>query len=180
MNIWVIEKSVLLNLLDEAITQGARHMEKDIFATKCRSLNIRGYLFDGYCAKIDSLQHYYSRNMDLLDRKIRKELFGDNKIFTKVKDEAPSYYTEDSRVENSFIADGCIIEGEVRNSILFRGVKVEKNAKVENCILMQDSTVGGDSDLHAVILDKNVTIKNHRNLSGHESYPIYISKGSIV
>lgn len=180
MNIWVIEKSLLLSLIDEAITQGARHMEKDIFATRCKSMNIRGYRFDGYAAKIDSLQNYFTRNMEMLDRKVRKDLFGDNKIFTKIKDAVPSYYTEDCVVENSFIADGCIIEGEVRNSVLFRGVKVEKNAKVEDCILMQDSTVGENSELHAVILDKNVTIKNNRTLSGHETYPVFIAKGSIV
>ncbi len=180
MNLWVIEKTLLQGLIEEATTQGAHHMEKDIFAHRCKSLNIRGYLFEGYSAKIDSLQNYFARNMDLLDSRVRRSLFGENRIFTKIKDAVPSHYTQDSLVENSLIADGCMIEGQVKNSVLFRGVKVEKGAKVENCILMQDSTVCEHAELHAVILDKNVTIKDGRVLSGHETYPVYISKGSIV
>lgn len=180
MNLWVVEKNYLMRLVEEATVQGARHIEDEVFGPKCKQMKIFGYKFQGYSAKIDSLPNYFARNMDLLDRNIRKELFKGNKVYTKIKDAVPTYYDRYSETSNSLVADGCIIEGTVKNSIIFRDVKVEKGAVVENSILMQDSTVGENSHLNAVILDKNVTIKNGRNLSGYETYPLYVAKGEII
>ena len=80
----------------------------------------------------------------------------------------------------SLVADGCTIEGTVENSILFRGVSVEKGAEIKNCILMQDTAVHRDAVLHQVVADKNVEIMASRTLMGHEGYPMVISKGSKV
>ena len=180
MNLWIMEKNYLMSLVDEATVQGARHMEEEVLAPKIRQIKIYGYRFKGYSAKIDSMANYFARNMDLLDRNVRKDLFGVNKIYTKIKDAVPTYYAEGSSVSNSLVGDGCIIEGTVRNSILFRGVKVEKGAVVEDSILMQDSTICENSHLHAAILDKNVVIKDNRNLSGFETYPLYVAKGKVI
>jgi glucose-1-phosphate adenylyltransferase len=78
------------------------------------------------------------------------------------------------------IADGCLIEGEVENCVLFRGVKVGKGTKLENCVIMQDSVIGPNCRLNYVITDKDVVIRNDRSLMGFQSYPVYISKGSVV
>ncbi|MBE6020566.1 MAG: glucose-1-phosphate adenylyltransferase subunit GlgD [Clostridiales bacterium] len=180
MNVWIMEKSFLMALIDEASVQGARHIEEEVLAPRLRQLKIYGFRFNGYSAKIDSLANYYARNMDLLDRDVRKKLFEGKRIYTKIKDEVPTYYDRQCKVSNSLVGDGCIIEGTVKDSILFRGVKVEKGAVVENSILMQDSSIGEYAHLHAVILDKNVVIKNNRNLSGHETYPLYVSKGGVI
>ena len=78
------------------------------------------------------------------------------------------------------MADGCIIEGEVENSILFRGVTVAKGAKVQNCILMQGSVIHEGAVLKYAITDKNVQVNAGRMLMGHETYPLAIAKNAVV
>ena len=78
------------------------------------------------------------------------------------------------------MADGCVIEGEVENSIIFRGVTVGKGTVVKNSILMQDTFTGSNVSLNCVITDKNVVVRDGRVLSGHESMPFFIPKGSLV
>ena len=77
-------------------------------------------------------------------------------------------------------ADGCVIEGEVENSILFRGVKIKKGAKVKNCVLMQDTVVGENVNLEYVITDKNVKITDGKSLAGTDSFQVYVAKKQIV
>ena len=77
-------------------------------------------------------------------------------------------------------ADGCVIEGEVENSILFRGVKVAKGAKVKNCILMQDTVIEAGANIEYLITDKNVVISADKEMKGTDTYPIYINKGQTV
>ncbi len=90
------------------------------------------YEFQGYVGAVDTVNDYMRVNMDLLNREIRTELFeSDRKIFTKVQDEAPVLYRPASRVKNSLISAGCIIEGEVENSIIFRSSHIKRGAVVK-------------------------------------------------
>ena len=119
--------------------------------------------------------------MKLVDKSLRDHLFmSDAPIYTKVRDDAPAKYGIDADVKNSLVADGCVIEGTVENCVLFRGVKIEKGAKVKNCILMQDTTVGAKAEMNFVITDKNVAISEYRSLAGTESYPVFVNKGAKV
>ena len=118
----------------------------------------------------------------MLNEDTRNALFGNknHRIYTKVRDSAPTRYVDGAKVENSFIADGCEIEGTVINSILFRGVKVGRGTVVENCILMQDTIVSDNVHLNYVVTDKNVTIRSRHDLSGCEAIPYYLSKNTMV
>jgi glucose-1-phosphate adenylyltransferase len=119
--------------------------------------------------------------MDLLDSEVRNELFFRyGHIYTKVRDDVPAKYGDNAKVSNSMIADGCMIEGEVENSVLFRGVSVGKGAKISNSIVMQSAKIDSNVKLNYVIIDKDVFIKDNRILMGFDSYPLYIAKGSIV
>ena len=112
---------------------------------------------------------------------MKTQLFQPDKpIYTKVRDDMPARYGLGSNVNQSLIADGCVIEGEVQNSILFRGVKIAKGAKLKNCVIMQDTCVGTDCNLQNVITDKDVMIQDGRSFMGTDTYPVFISKGSIV
>lgn len=76
--------------------------------------------------------------MDMLDKDVRNEVFKRTRpILTRIKDEAPTYYGDEADVEDCLIADGCRIEGKVKNSVLFRDVVIEKGAEVNNCIIME-------------------------------------------
>ena len=83
-------------------------------------------------------------------------------------------------MKNSIIADGCVIEGTVENSILFRSVKVGKGAVVRNSIVMEDGIIMENATLDYTITDKDVIIKDGRHLSGHESYPMVVVKGKVI
>ena len=89
-------------------------------------------------------------------------------------------YLPGAQVKNSLIADGCVIEGTVENSVLFRGVHVGKGTVIKNSILMQDAYTGENVRLGCVIADKDVVIKDGRELCGHETLPFYIGKGMTV
>ena len=118
--------------------------------------------------------------MELLNKKIRDELFGARDIYTKVRDSAPSKYGTYSSVRNSLISDGCIVEGTVENSILFRGVKIGKGAIVRNSIIMQDAVIGEKVVTDSIITDKNVVIRDNRILSGCDVQPYFIPKGTMI
>lgn len=181
MNMFVMSKEFLLKIIGESESRNLYSFEVDVLQHRLNEFKVRGYLFDGYCAQIDSIKSYYSANMEIMDKAVRAELFNsDDPIYTKVRDSAPAKYGIDASVKHSLIADGCIIEGTVENSVLFRGVKVGKGSVVKNCILMQDTEIGDKCELNYVLSDKNVKVGDYRSLGGTEDYPVFVNKGSTV
>ena len=128
------------------------------------------------------MEGYFDSSMKLLCEDTRRDLFAnkDRRIYTKIRNSAPTKYMEGSKVKNSLLADGCVIEGTVENCIIFRNVHIGKGTTVKNCILLQDTYVGANASLNCVIADKNVVIKDGRNLSGYETMPFFIGKGIMV
>ncbi len=179
-NVFVMKKSLLQNIVMDSISHNKRHFMADIIASNLDSMKVIAYEHQGYFAGITSLQAYYDCNMSMLDAKNRNAVFGDRSVFTKIRDSAPTKYGNSAIVKNSMIADGCIIEGEVENSIIFRNVKVARGAVVKNSIIMQNTVLGENSMLNCIITDKNVVIKDKRVLSGSENHPFYIGKGIMI
>lgn len=181
-NIFVIKRTDLQRIILDALAHGHKSFTNDVIAVLAKKKRVKCYAFDGFYASIGSLASYFSISMQLLSPEVRAGLFGikHRPIMTKVRNSPPAKYTDGAVVTNSLIADGCVIEGEVRDSILFRGVKVGKGTVVKNCILLQDTYVGENCTLGCVITDKNVVIRDNRNLSGHETMPFFIEKGARV
>ena len=180
INVFVMKKTLLQNIVLDSISHNKKSFTNDIIAENLKSMKIYGFEHKGFYAGITSLQSYYDNNMAMLDKDIRNEIFGDRSVFTKIRDSAPTKYGNSAIVKNSMIADGCIIEGEVENSIIFRNVKVARGCKVKNSIVMQNTVLGENSTLNCIITDKNVTIKDKVVLSGNETHPFYIGKGTMV
>ena len=181
MNIFVMNRDFALKIINESASRNLYSFEVDVLQHRLKEFKVFGYQFDGYYAQIDGIRAYYQANMELMNRDNRKTLFNlDRPIYTKVRDEAPAKYGIDAAVKSSIIADGCIVEGTVENSVLFRGVKVGKGAVVRNCILMQNTEVGEKCELNYVIADKNVTVGNYRSIGGTIDYPVFINKDSNV
>ncbi|MBQ3841568.1 MAG: glucose-1-phosphate adenylyltransferase subunit GlgD [Ruminiclostridium sp.] len=181
MNIFVMSKAFVLDIINSAASRNLYSFEVDVLQHRLNEFKVYGYEFTGYYSQIDGIRAYYEANMELMDRNNRKALFNlDDPIYTKVRDEAPAKYGLDAAVKNSIIADGCIVEGTVENSVLFRGVKVGKGAVVKNCILMQDTEIGDKCELNYVIADKNVVVGNYRSIGGTIDYPVFVNKGSTV
>ena len=181
MNIFVMSKEFLMKTINESVSRNLYSFEVDILQHKLNELKVFGYRFDGYYSQIDGIQAYYQANMDLMNKEVRTELFNlTDPIYTKVRDDAPAVYGLEASAKNSLIADGCVIEGTVENSVLFRGVKVGKGAVIKNCIIMQDAEVGDKCELNYVIADKNVKVGNYRSLCGTVDYPVFVNKNSAV
>ena len=180
LNIYVIERENLIRLIDEAYVHGYTYFVRDILEKQIDQLDIRGYCYDGYVAHIHDMKSYFEENMKLLEEENLDALFSGNQIYTKIRDDNPTRYSNGSTAKNVMVADGCVIEGEVENSILFRGVKIGKGAKVKNCVLMQDTIVEDGASVEYVITDKDVTISSGKLLTGNASFQVYVSKGQTV
>lgn len=181
LNMLLLKKSLLERLLNEAISLNYTNFEKDIIQRNVENLKIYGFEVTGYATVIDSMESYFKANMDLLNPENCDDLFNKERpVFTKVRDSMPTIYGLGSSVKNSLVADGCIIDGVVENSILFRGVRVEKGAVVKNSIIMQDTYLAENSSVNCVVTDKGVVITPGKSLSGAENYPVYIGKNIVI
>ena len=180
INVFVMKRSLLQNIVMDSISHNKKSFTNDIIAENLKSMKIMGFEHKGFYAGISSLQAYYESNMAMLDSSNRNEIFGDRSVFTKIRDSAPTKYGNTAVVKNSMIADGCVIEGEVENSIIFRNVKVGRGAKIKNSIIMQNSVLGENCTLNCIITDKNVTVKDRVCLSGNDNHPFYVGKGIMI
>ena len=181
-NIMIFNRLFLLSLIDDAISHGYKEFYQQVIFGRLGASRINCYHYDGIYLQISSLESYFAASMQLLNPEVRSGLFDaeDRAVYTKLRNSAPTVYAEGSKVVNSYVADGCVIEGTVENSIIFRGVHVGKGTVVKNSILLQDTFTGANVSLNCVITDKNAVIRNNRVLSGHESMPFFISKGAMV
>ncbi len=181
LGIAVFTTKVLIKLITNAYNTDAFDIYRDILAQKVNSLKLYGFCHQGYACVLDSPREYFNANMCLLNADIRKALFNPTRpVYTKTRDDMPTRYGTRSAVQNSFIADGCIVNGAVKNSILFRGVTVERDAVVENCILMQGVAVADNARLSNVICDKNAVIGENMVLSGSSDKAFFVKKNQIV
>ena len=180
MNVYVMERELLIDTINTAFIGGGVYFERDILLPHLDDMKICGYEYTGYTSRILSLRGYFDENMKLLDDENLDALFSGHAIYTKIRDDNPTRYIGDAKASNVMIADGCVIEGEVENSILFRGVKIGKGAKVKNCILMQDTVVEDGADLEYVITDKKVYVSEGKNLSGTDTFPVFVAKRQTV
>ena len=181
LNIYILKKDLLISRVEQAYSRGYVDFEKDVLFKEVAGGKIYAHEHAGYAAIVDDVKTYYNESMRTLETGVREELFGtDRKVYTKVKDSVPTIYKDKAKVVNSFIADGCIINGTVENSIIFRKVRIEEGAVVRNSIIMEHGIVMKDSRISYAITDKQVVIGTGRQVSGSETYPIVIVKNKIV
>ncbi|MCD7872196.1 MAG: glucose-1-phosphate adenylyltransferase subunit GlgD [Clostridiales bacterium] len=182
INIVVMKKYLLETLITTAHSKNEISFQRNILMANVKNLNIHAYdATDSFIGTISSVQAYYDVSMKLLEKENRIRLFNrDFPIYTKERDDMPAIYGPESQLNNSLVADGCIIDGKVENSIIFKGVKIAKGAVVKNSILMQDNLIGENAKLNCVISDKNVSVKNGVELSGASNFPVTLTKGTRI
>ena len=180
MNIYIMDREALIDKIHAAFVRGYSYFERDILAPRLEKYNIRGYKYDGYYARICGLKSYFDENMKLLDDENLDALFTGGQIYTKIRDDNPTRYINGCKTKNNLVADGCVIEGDVENCVLFRGVKIAEGAKIRNSVLMQDTVVKAGAWLDYVVTDKNVMIEVGQELKGTDTQPFYVAKGHTV
>lgn len=182
MGMFIIKRELLVEAINESHSKGYVHFEKDYMQRYFNEgkLKVSVYDFKGIVLRNENIKSYYANNMALLQEKTRKGLFTSNPIYTKVRDEMPTFYGKGSSVANCLMADGCKLHGEVVNSILFRSVSIEEGAYVKDSIIMQGTRIGKNARLECVIIDKNVTVSDGAELKGTPEHPVIIRKGETV
>ncbi len=183
MDVIVLKRELLRTLVDKGVAHGYHDFNRDVLLRLVGegTARINAWEYKGLCWRMDSVQSYFKFNMDVLDSNIRHRLFtADLPVYTKVRDEMPARYGDNATVVNSLVADGCIIEGTVENSVLARGVRIAPGAHVKNCVIMQDGQVHSDASIENCILDKQTVIKRSAHLIGPTAYPIVIAKNVVI
>jgi len=181
MEMYLMSKSLLLDIVETCLAQGDDHLVRDGIMKNITRLNMYGYKHEGYTGIVNTIQSYYRHSMQLLRPETLRELFFQQApIYTKVKDEPPTKYMENAFVHNALVANGCVVEGRVENSILSRGVKVHRGAQVRNCILLQNCEIGENVVIENAILDKDVMIDRGRVLSGALTAPFIAAKKKVI
>lgn len=183
MGIFVIAKDLLSHHVKECVSRNLYRFERDFLTRQFHNgaLSVNIYPFENIAIYVESTEEYYRGNLSIIDKEIRHDLFnGSHPIYTRVRDRVPSYYGEDCSVENCSVADGCMLEGTVRNSVLFRQVSVGSGTEIDSCVIMNDTVIGENCYLKCVILDKDVVVSPGTKLIGTPSNPVVLKRGEII
>ena len=183
MDIFVAKKQWLIKQVQEMIARDKFHMDRDLVLGGWQHgvVSVNTFPFDGVALYNESVEEYFANSLALIRKDVRNDLFhGNHPVYTKVRDRVPTYYGENCEIEDCLVADGCFLEGEVENSVLFRQVTVAEGAEVEDCVVMNDCVIGEGASLKYVILDKNVTVTPGAKLCGTKKSPMVIKRGETV
>ncbi|MCU9612016.1 glucose-1-phosphate adenylyltransferase subunit GlgD [Caldibacillus lycopersici] len=179
--VYIINKDILMELVDQCIAFHKNHFFMNGIKDNLHQLKIQTYRHTGYSAFINTIESFYRHNMNLLCEDNYRELFyKPSFIQTKFSNNPPVQYLKSANVKNSILANGCVIDGEVDNSILFRGVHVEEGATIKNSIIMQRCSIGTGVYLENVILDKDVRVKNGQKIIGTTEKPFVVAKRQVI
>lgn len=183
MDIFVLSKKFLRQQVKQCIAHNLFHMDRDLVMGLWQKgvITVNVYAFDGIAMYNESIQEYYHNSLALINADVRHHMFGGNHpIYTKVRDRVPTYYGEECNIDDCIVADGCVLEGNAHNSVIFRQVTVKEGASVESCLIMNDTVIGENSELQYVILDKDIVVRPGSKLIGTPNNPIIIKRGEIV
>ncbi len=175
--IYVIRRRLLVEMVERCAQENRYDLVQDIFIRYKNLKRIYGYKFDGYWNNIASVDSYYRTNMDFLKPDIRKYFFGDNwGIYSKQDDLPPAKYNPGSSVKNSLISSGCIINGQVEDSVLFKDVFVGNNCVIKNSIILNNVYLGDNTHIENCIVESNDTIRANSYHSGEDGIKVVIEK----
>ncbi len=183
MDIFVLSKQFLIKQVREHIAHNLYHMDRDLVLGlwQKNEVSINVYNFEGVALFNESVEEYFHNCLSLNQKQIRRDLFGGNHpVYTKVRDRVPCYYGDSCQIDGCIVADGCMLDGEAKNCVLFRQVTLKAGAKAENCLIYNDAVIGEGAELKNVILDKDVVVRPGAKLIGTAASPIIIKRGEIV
>jgi len=183
MDIFVMNKGWLIEQVEDHIARNQYHMDRDLvmglWQKNAATINV--FRYDGLAMFNESVEEYFRNSLSLIEKEVRADLFGRcHPVYTKVRDRVPSYYGDDCNVDNCSVADGCMLGGDVKNSVLFRQVTVYPTAKVEDSVIMNDTVIHENCELRYVILDKDVVVRPGTKLIGTPANPVIIRRGEVV
>ncbi len=181
METYIMSRTKFIEYIYDCVSKGNYSYIEDFISGSLNELKVGSFEHTGYLKCVNSVKSYFAMSKELLEESVSEELlYSDRKILTKEQNQAPTIYSDDAKVENSFIATGCVIEGTVKNSIIFRKVHVKKGTVIENSVIMQGCIVEEDVKLDNVIFDKYVQVSKKKEIKGDEYYPVVIEKDICI
>ena len=177
--IYVIRRRQLIELIEKAAQEGRNDFVKDILIRYKNLKRIYGYKIDSYWSNISTVESYYKTNMDFLKPEIRNYFFKQEPgIKTKIDDLPPAKYNPGAVVKNSLISSGCIVNGVVENSVLFKDVFVGNNCVIKNSVILNDVYLGDNTHIENCIVESRDTIRANSYYSGEEEVKIVVEKNA--
>ena len=181
LDVMIMGRRFLIDIIEKAKAEGKNSLSKEIIAPALDKYKVMGYEVTSFAEVMDGMKSYFDLNMKMLDSKVRKQLFSrERPVYTKTHDSMPAKYCIGSNVVNSLIADGCVIEGEVKNCILFRNVQVKKGAVVENSIIMQNAVIGENAQVSYTVMDKESVVSDNKKIEGSLKKTAIVKKGEKI
>jgi len=178
---YVFNVDVLLDIINYATDLSSFYDLKDTLTYLINERDIYTYQYQGYARCFNSVENYLKYSLELLDDHVYSQIFKSNwPIFTRTNDTPPTKYKEHAVVNQSFVANGAVIDGKVEHSIIGREVEIGEGATVINSIIFTGSKIANGAYLENVIVDKDAVIKNITNLIGTTSNPLYVREGDVV
>ncbi len=181
LQINILKRELLIEIIKIATKYNSSSINRKMLKETIGEVKVLGYEVTDFAEVVYSKESYAKISKSLLKKECRDALFNKERpVYTKTRDDMPTRYGVNSNAENSLIAGGSIIEGTVKNSIIFRGVTVDKNAEITDSVIMQGAKIGKNCVLKNVILDKAAVISDGITLIGKEDNHIYIEKEKTI
>ncbi len=171
--IYVIRRRLLIELIEQCDAEGRYDFVRDILIRYRSMKRIYGYKIRDYWSNIATVEDYFATNMDFLKPEIRRWFFGTYPdIYTKVGDQPPAKYNVGAKVHNSLISSGCIINGSVEDSVVFKGTFIGSNCYIKNSILLNDIYIGDNSYIENCIVESRSTLQANSYYKGEDGVRI--------
>lgn len=167
IGVYVIRRRLLIELIQKAHEENRNDFVQDILVRYKDVKKIFAYKHEGYWQNISTIDSYYQTNMDFLKRDVREYFFRDYpNVYSKIEDLPPAKFNPGSKIKNALISSGCIVNGEVQNSILFKKVYVGNNCVIKNSIILNDVYIGDNTVIENCIVESRDTIRANSSYIG--------------
>ncbi|MFC6163919.1 glucose-1-phosphate adenylyltransferase subunit GlgD [Lactiplantibacillus dongliensis] len=181
MDIYLMSTVDLIDSLQEANRRGDLISLEELMKQAVIQHNANAFEYTGFYANIHDLASYYMANMAILNEDNFRALFySSRRIYTKVKNEIPTFFAQGSQFRASLCGTGGYIEGQVDHSVIFRNVLINRGSQIKDAVIMQGTRIGAGTKIENVVIDKNVVIGPNLVLKGRPEQPLVISKGQHI
>ncbi len=171
--VYVIRRRALIDLLEECNKEGRYNFVTDILIRYKNMKKIYGYKMEGYWANLADVDSYYKANMDFLRKDVRDGFFHTEPgVYSKTHDLPPAKFNAGSKVTNSLVAGGCIINSTVENSVLFKKAFVGNNSVVKNCVILNGAYIGDNVHVENCIVESHETLLSGSTYIGEDGIRI--------
>ncbi|MDR0949947.1 MAG: glucose-1-phosphate adenylyltransferase subunit GlgD [Lachnospiraceae bacterium] len=175
--IYVIRRRQLIEMIERCIAEDRYDFVRDILIRYKESKKIFAYKMKEYWCNIASVEDYFAANMDFLNPEVRRYFFKEYPdIYSKVDDLPPAKYNVGASIKNSLISSGCIINGAVENSVIFKKSYVGNHCVVKNSIILNDVYIGDNSYIENCIVESRDTIRANSYYVGEGSIKVVVER----